>query len=664
MVLAVADGRVWFDRAGKRTCDLPNSAPLTQFATNEVVWFDDALPSGAQSGTWTWDTAVKASGTQSHVALPTAGNSEHYFFNATATITSGTGDTLFTYAYIDPCNPPRSIMLAWNDGSWDHRAYWGEDLIGGAARQHIGPIPAATGWVRLDVPAATVNLGGRTISGMSFVTHSGRAWFDRTGVATCGFAAPAQPTFGANDVVWFDDAPPSGANAVGITWTSAQKASGTHAIVGDGSSTPYDVWFDSSPTITPASNDVIVAYVLIDPCAPPREIAFAWSDGSWDHRAYWGEDLAPVGTIRIHMGDIPAAGEWVRLEIPAASLNLAGQAIRGMGFYVHSGRAWFDRVGIAPAPSNVRSETWRNQLPSMMSASSAAPLTTTSTTPLRRYSLYTPELQLMAETELTTSATPAIAYEYLWFAGQPVAQIETATNTVHYYFNDHLGTPILTTDATGTVDWRIEREPYGEPYAIRTGADRHQPLSFPGQEDDVEGERSYNVFRWYRSGWGRYTQADPIGFRGSENLFSYAEASPNNLIDPEGLEAISLFEKLNCVSNPLGCYAGKKCWKEAFAATKGKYIKQIDGTPSNAYLHCYLSCCMTKIAGKNTAKNVLDLHESKPSNKQCMKNMDLHNNKVGQGSGFYGPSGAAIATVMITRTCRSGRRAIATPVAI
>jgi hypothetical protein len=58
-----------------------------------------------------------------------------------------------------------------------------------------------------------------------------------------------------------------------------------------------------------------------------------------------------------------------------------------------------------------------------------------------RYSLYTPELNLMAETEQTTASAPAIAYEYIWFGGQPVAQIETATNHVHYDFNDHLGTP-------------------------------------------------------------------------------------------------------------------------------------------------------------------------------------------------------------------------------
>ena len=39
-----------------------------------------------------------------------------------------------------------------------------------------------------------------------------------------------------------------------------------------------------------------------------------------------------------------------------------------------------------------------------------------------RISFYTPELHLMAETEASTAATPPIAYEYVWFDGQPVAQ--------------------------------------------------------------------------------------------------------------------------------------------------------------------------------------------------------------------------------------------------
>lgn len=60
------------------------------------------------------------------------------------------------------------------------------------------------------------------------------------------------------------------------------------------------------------------------------------------------------------------------------------------------------------------------------------------------------------------------------------------------------------------------------------------PLAFPGQEDQGE-ETAYNIFRWYRSGWGRYTQSDPIGLNGGVNVFAYAEGGPTGFIDPFGL---------------------------------------------------------------------------------------------------------------------------------
>lgn len=179
--------------------------------------------------------------------------------------------------------------------------------------------------------------------------------------------------------------------------------------------------------------------------------------------------------------------------------------------------------------------------------------------PERRYYFYTPELNLLAETQLTSSPTPAVEWEYVWFGGQPVAQIETATDAIAWYFNDHLGTPVLQTDTSANVIWRIEREPFGKMLEVRAGAGRHQPLALPGQEEDG-GERAYNIHRWYRAGWGRYTQADPLGAGGkgdfsgnvfdhfaqirsaSENpsgglnLYSYAADRPLTVIDPNGLE--------------------------------------------------------------------------------------------------------------------------------
>ena len=146
-------------------------------------------------------------------------------------------------------------------------------------------------------------------------------------------------------------------------------------------------------------------------------------------------------------------------------------------------------------------------------------------------------MNLIAESEPSTSATQTAAYEYVWFAGAPVAQIDTSTSTTHWTFTDHLGTPQLQTNAAGATDWRAEYEPYGSVFAYRSGATRHQPLRFPGQEyDETVPNREYNIFRWYQGGWGRYTQADPIGNHSDWNLYRYAFGNPERFFDPKGLK--------------------------------------------------------------------------------------------------------------------------------
>ena len=82
-------------------------------------------------------------------------------------------------------------MLQWNDGSWEHRAYWGANLIpwgtdGTVSRRFMGALPAAGQWLRLAVPAAQLGLEGRTLNGMAFTLVGGRATWDHAGKTSAG----------------------------------------------------------------------------------------------------------------------------------------------------------------------------------------------------------------------------------------------------------------------------------------------------------------------------------------------------------------------------------------------------------------------------------------------------------------------------------------------
>lgn len=103
------------------------SAPAPAIPAGETVWIEDSVPAGATTvwGPWTWGQ-LRGSGLQI---------SRH-----------------------NPCNPPREIMLHFlnkTTGSWNHRAYWGADLIAGGTagtvgHGNMGALPQTGQWVRLE----------------------------------------------------------------------------------------------------------------------------------------------------------------------------------------------------------------------------------------------------------------------------------------------------------------------------------------------------------------------------------------------------------------------------------------------------------------------------------------------------------------------------------
>ncbi len=105
---------------------------------------------------------------------------------------------------------------------------------------------------------------------------------------------------------------------------------------------------------------------------------------------------------------------------------------------------------------------------------------------------------------------------------------------VHYYLNDHLGTPQKLIASNGAVGWSGHMSAFGL-MTENSNSTVRNPLRFPGQYFDSETGFYQNYFRDYAAGLGRYVQSDPIGLMGGMHSYGYAYQNPLIFTDPLGL---------------------------------------------------------------------------------------------------------------------------------
>lgn len=168
--------------------------PLPQ--TKDTAWINGAVPTGAKQqllgDTWAFAAFVPPpdSGAVTHTSTVAPGLHQHFFENVpdVGKLKVENEDLLFAEIFLDPDNLPQQIMLQWNDGTWEHRAYWGPStslivwgVEGTASSRYMGPLPAAGKWLRLEVPAYFVGLAGRELSGMAFTLFGGGATWGAAG---------------------------------------------------------------------------------------------------------------------------------------------------------------------------------------------------------------------------------------------------------------------------------------------------------------------------------------------------------------------------------------------------------------------------------------------------------------------------------------------------
>ncbi len=163
----------------------------------DFAWVDDAQANGGRTeGEWQFVSQNEAPVFSKQYARKQVAAAEqtrqHRFRGATRKFTVAQGDRLFAYIWIEPGNPPQTLMLQWNDGNWEHRAFWGEDKINFGeigtdtpAHKPMGNLPIAGEWVRLEVAPADVGLKpGSILNGMAFAQFGGTVYWDAAGIAT------------------------------------------------------------------------------------------------------------------------------------------------------------------------------------------------------------------------------------------------------------------------------------------------------------------------------------------------------------------------------------------------------------------------------------------------------------------------------------------------
>lgn len=171
--------------------------------------------------------------------------------------------------------------------------------------------------------------------------------------------------------IWFDDAFPNGANVETsggptsyVSRSDGEVYSGERALKRTAKGVEQDFYSSGAESLViPAGGKVFVhCYLSVDDT--PETIMIQFHSGQWKHRAVWGQqEKIPFGDVNTaskrHMGELPEAGRWVRLEVDAKSMGLnPGTKVAGFAFTQFGGTVTWDQLGIESTVNQVTDPTW------------------------------------------------------------------------------------------------------------------------------------------------------------------------------------------------------------------------------------------------------------------------------------------------------------------
>ena len=167
------------------------------------TWVDDVLDTrGTASGDWTFhaDPGIPAHRGTRYRLQRSDGLVQHYTVDTDRRIRAEPSSVLEVWIRMDSTDPPEAVMLqAHANGSWEHRARWGDDSISygrttedSPSYRRMGELPPTDTWHRLEVPLAEIGLpADAEIDGIAFTQFGGAVRWDAATIRHPGPAPPA-----------------------------------------------------------------------------------------------------------------------------------------------------------------------------------------------------------------------------------------------------------------------------------------------------------------------------------------------------------------------------------------------------------------------------------------------------------------------------------------
>lgn len=151
------------------------------------------------------------------------------------------------------------------------------------------------------------------------------------------------------------------------------------------------------------------------------------------------------------------------------------------------------------------------------------------------------------------NTNPTETTVFVYSGGKLIAEYSTTppqNPTTSYTTTDHLGSPRVITDTSGTGTSRRDFMPFGEELypdsQYRKSSDKYGVIDsvrqrFTGYEKDEETKLDFAEARYYNNSHGRFTAVDPLLASGKSanpqtfNRYTYVSNNPIILTDPTGL---------------------------------------------------------------------------------------------------------------------------------